>query len=49
MEFEAWGIEIGSLEGLMDFAKTVGEELVLRTSWIDYKTPCIEIYDDYRE
>ena len=49
MEFEAWGIEIGSLEGLMDFAKTVGEELVLRTSWIDNKTPCIEIYDDYRE
>ena len=50
MGFEdAWGIEIGSLEGLMDFAKTVGEELVLRTSWIDNKTPCIEIYDDYRE
>ena len=50
MGFEdAWGIEIGSLEGLMDFAKTVGEELILRISWIDNKTPCIEIYDDYRE
>ena len=50
MGFEdAWGIEIGSLEELIDFQEAVGEELVLRPSWIDNKTPCIEIYDDYRE
>ena len=46
---DAWGIEINSLEELMDFQKAVGEELVLNTSMIDNKTPCIEIYDDYRE
>ena len=46
---DAWGIEINSLEELMDFQKAVGEELVLNTSLIDNKTPCIEIYDDYRE
>ena len=46
---DAWGIEINSLEELMKFQETVGEELVIQTSWIDNKTPCIEIYDDYRE
>ena len=46
---DEWGIEINSLEELMKFQETVGEELVLRNSWIDNKTPCIEIYDDYRE
>lgn len=46
---DEWGIEINSLEELMDFKKAVGENLVLRTSYIDGKTPCIEIYDDYRE
>ena len=46
---DAWGIEINSPEELMDFQEAVGEELVLNTSRIDNKTPCIEIYDDYRE
>ena len=46
---DEWGIEINSLEELMDFQEAVREELILRTSWIDNKTPCIEIYDDYRE
>ena len=50
MELEnAWGIRINTLEELMNFKKAVGENLVLRTSYIDNKTPCIEIYDDYRE
>lgn len=44
-----WGIEINSLEELMNFQKEVGTNLVLETSYIDGKTPCIEIYDDYRE
>lgn len=43
------GIKISSLKELMDFKKAVDEELVLTTSGIDKKTPCIEIYDDYRE
>ena len=46
---DAWGIEINSIEELMDFQEAVGEELVLNTSLIDNKTPRIEIYDDYRE
>ena len=44
-----WGIEINSLEELMKFQEAVREELILGTSRIDNKTPCIEIYDDYRE
>ena len=46
---DEWGIEINSLEELMKFQETVGKELVIQTSRIDNKTPCIEIYDDYRE
>lgn len=46
---DAWGIEINSIEELIDFKEAVGEELVLGTSMIDHNTPCIEIYDDYRE
>ena len=46
---DAWGIEINSIEELIDFQEAVGEELVLGTSMIDHNTPCIEIYDDYRE
>lgn len=44
-----WGIEINSLEELMIFKEAVGEDLVLSISCVDHKTPCIEIYDDYRE
>ena len=33
----------------MDFFNKVNEEIVLRKSWIDNKTPCLEIYDTYRE
>ena len=46
---DAWGIEINSLEELINFKKVVGENLIIQTSWIDNKTPCIEIYDGYRE
>ena len=48
-EKDTYGIEINSLEELMDFFNKVNEEIVLRKSWIDNKTPCLEIYDDYRE
>ena len=48
-EEDAYGIEINSLEELMDFFNKVNEKIVLRKSWIDNKTPCLEIYDDYRE
>ena len=45
-----YGVEkINSLEELMDFFNKVNEEIVLRKSWIDNRTPCLEIYDDYRE
>ena len=46
---ETWGIEINSLEKLLDFWHSTEEEIVLRVSWIDETTPCLEIYDDYRE
>lgn len=44
-----WGIELNSLEDLLNFEKEVGEEIILTTSFIDDKTPCLEIYNDYRE
>lgn len=46
---DAWGFEINSIEELMAFKKDVGAELIICTSCIDEKCPCIEIYDDYRE
>ena len=48
-EKDTYGIEINSLEELMDFFNKVNEEIVLQKSWIDNRTPCLEIYDDYRE
>lgn len=48
-EEECYGIEINSLEELMQFYKDVDSEIVLGTSYIDHKTPYLEIYDDYRE
>ena len=48
-EEECYGIEINSLEELIQFYEDVGEELVLGTSYIDRKTHYLEIYDDYRE
>lgn len=44
-----WGIEINSLEELMSLKEEVREDLILKTSYVDYETPTIEIYDDYRE
>ena len=48
-EEDTYGIEINSLEELMNFMDEVDEEIVLQKSWIDKETPCLEIYDDYRE
>lgn len=48
-EEEAWGIEINSLEELLNFINEIGEEVIISESYIDYKTPCLEIYDDWRE
>ncbi len=44
-----WGIEIGSLEELMQFVESVKNDVIITTSTIDKKTPSLEIYDDYRE
>lgn len=49
VEKDTYGIEINSLEELMDFFADVNKDIVLQKSWIDDKTPCLEIYDDYRE
>ncbi len=46
---DAYGIEINSLEELIKFYNDVKSEVVIRISWIDNSTPCLEIYDDYRE
>ena len=48
-EVDSWGIEINTLEELMEFKNRVGEELVIRSSWNNPEFPTIEIYDDYRE
>ena len=48
-EIDTYGIEINSIEELMNFFNDVNEEIVLRKSFIDKKTPCLEIYDTYRE
>lgn len=48
-EFDRWGIELNSLEDLLNFKEEVGEDIILSTSVTDNKTPCLEIYDDYRE
>ena len=48
-EIDSWGIEINTLEELMELKKRVGEELVITKSYINREFPMIEIYDDYRE
>ena len=48
-EQDTYGIEINSREELMNFFNEVNEEIVLQKSYIDKKTPCLEIYDSYRE
>lgn len=48
-ETDVWVIEINSIEDLIKFQQSVNEELILRVSPIDYETPCLEIYNDYRE
>jgi hypothetical protein len=45
---ETWGIEFNSLKELIEFTYKY-DEIILRKSWIDNQTPCLEIYDDYRE
>ena len=46
---DSWGIRLDTLEDLLNFQKDVGEDIIIRASYTDNKTPCIEIYDDYRE
>lgn len=49
-EFEGlWGVELNSLEDLLNFKEKVGEDIILSTSVTDNKTPCLIIYDDYIE
>lgn len=43
-----WFIDIPDLDALMALHEKYGE-LVIGTSFADYQTPRIEIYDDYRE
>ena len=45
---DCWGIEINTLEELMEFQKDVGSDLILIT-YAHSEIPEIEIYDDYRE
>jgi len=46
---KVWGIEINTLEELVNFIGSVDSEVVIGTSIVDRITPTIEIYDDYRE
>ena len=44
-----WGIRINTLEELLDFKNKVKEEIIIRESYVDKETLCLEIYDNYRE
>lgn len=46
---QRWGIHIDTLSDLLEFINQVENEVVIYTSFIDKETPCIEIYDDWRE
>lgn len=48
-KWDRWGIKIGSLRELMNFVDAVKNEVIIKKSMVDDKTPCLEIYDDYRE
>ena len=48
-KWDRWGIKIGSLRELMNFVDAVENEVIIKKSMVDDKTPCLEIYDDYRE
>lgn len=48
-EKEVWGIEINSLEELLEFVNEVDHEVIISRSLVDCKTPSLEIYDDWRE
>ena len=41
-------VNLNTLEELMEFQKSVNEEIIIRKSERDER-PIIEIYDDYRE
>lgn len=45
---DAWFVEFDGLDALLAFFEKYGD-LVITTSWADKESPCIEIYDDYRE
>ena len=46
---KVWVVNINTLEELMNFKEKCGEDIIITTSYIDYATPEIEIYDSYRE
>lgn len=45
----AWGIEINSPDEFVQLSEKVNYPLILISSLVDGKTPCIMIYDDYIE
>lgn len=45
---QTWGVRIDTLKELMEFKNEIGEELILGISTADWRTPCIEIYDDLK-
>lgn len=46
---DTWGIEVDTLEELVDFIKKQKQEIVVGISSTDESTLFLEIYDDYRE
>lgn len=46
---DVWVVDISSIEDLMKIREECGNDIVIGTSCVDYATPEIEIYDDYRE
>lgn len=48
-ESTEWGVEINTLEELMDFRSLEGDGIIIEASSVDTDTPTLVIYDDYIE
>lgn len=46
---DRWGIEINSLEELINLMEEINEPLIVSHAFGSEDMLCIEIYDDYRE
>lgn len=46
---ETWALNIYSFSDVLELMNRTEQEIIVRKSDIDNKTPCLEIYDYFRE